>query len=69
MIQGKDREESIRLTAEAYNLDPIDAAEIVDISEGWSEGDDVANDAPETGERPTPSRDDADDTADDSPEA
>ena len=39
MVKGKTREESIKLTAKAYGISEIDAAEIVDISTGESQGD------------------------------
>ena len=44
MIEGKDREDTIRLTAAAYGISLIDAAEIVLISLGESDGDDIVTD-------------------------
>jgi hypothetical protein len=39
MIRGRDRDETIRLTADAYGISEVDAAEIVDIEDGRSDGD------------------------------
>jgi hypothetical protein len=39
MILGRDRDETIRLTADAYGISEVDAAEIVDIEDGRSDGD------------------------------
>jgi hypothetical protein len=44
MIQGKDTQESIKLTAAAYGISLVDAAEIVLIELGESDGDDIVTD-------------------------
>ena len=39
MIEGKDREETIRLTAEVLGCDPVEAAEIWEMEHGSYAGD------------------------------
>ena len=39
MIQGETREETIRLTAQALGISELDAAELIEIELGESDGD------------------------------
>lgn len=50
MIEGKTREETIKLTAEALGVSELDAAEIIAIELGESDGDVIDVDENEVSE-------------------